>query len=340
MTRELTIGASRVRSLMDFAVSAGVNRKILAERVRIDLADLRDLDNRLPFSSYVALMRAAKELCDDPALALHFGELIDGSEVAIGCGIGTADSMEAAVAEVNRYAPLAVEVETDATGDRFQLRRVAGQIWLVDARRNPNDFPEMTEATFARVVCKSRALAGGRRGFEEVHFTHAEPAYRSEYERIFGVPITFGSDKNGLRINEAMLTAFRPSPSSAYVNTVMMEHAEAELAKLSESRSTRGDVERILTPALQIGAMSMEAVAGNLGLSRQTLFRKLKVEGVTFEQVLDELRHKLALEYLSGGRASVKQTAGLVGYSDPAAFSRAFKRWTGSSPSARFSLKR
>jgi len=76
----------------------------------------------------------------------------------------------------------------------------------------------------------------------------------------------------------------------------------------------------------------MDTIAARLGLSRQTLFRRLKAEGVTFEQVLDSLRHKLALHYLSGKKTSVSQTAYLVGFSDPAAFSRAFKRWTGSSP--------
>ena len=64
----------------------------------------------------------------------------------------------------------------------------------------------------------------------------------------------------------------------------------------------------------------------------QTLFRKLKAKGVTFEKVLDDLRHKLALDYLNGKKVSVHETAYLVGFSDPAAFSRAFKRWTGSSP--------
>ena len=73
-------------------------------------------------------------------------------------------------------------------------------------------------------------------------------------------------------------------------------------------------------------------IAGALGLSRQTLFRRLRAEGVTFEQVLDELRHKLALNHLGVSKTSVKQTARLLGYSDPSAFSRAFKRWTGSSP--------
>jgi len=77
---------------------------------------------------------------------------------------------------------------------------------------------------------------------------------------------------------------------------------------------------------------SIDTIAVKSGLSRQTLFRKLNAEGVTFEKVLDELRHKLALHYLNGKKVSVNQTAYLVGFSHPAAFSRAFKRWTGSSP--------
>ena len=76
----------------------------------------------------------------------------------------------------------------------------------------------------------------------------------------------------------------------------------------------------------------MHLIADKLCCSRQTLFRKLKAEGVTFEQVLDELRRKLSLNYLNANKTSVKETARLVGYSDSAAFSRAFKRWTGFSP--------
>jgi AraC-type DNA-binding domain-containing proteins len=58
----------------------------------------------------------------------------------------------------------------------------------------------------------------------------------------------------------------------------------------------------------------------------------LKVESTTFERVLDDLRHRLALNYLDSAKKSVNQTAYLVGFSDPAAFSRAFKRWTGKNP--------
>jgi len=329
---ELTIAASVVRALMDLAASKGASRKTLAERSHIDPADLQDADNRILFSRYVALMRAGQELCNDPALALHFGESVDASEISMTHMVGGAGNIGEAVTVSNRYSPLAVEVEGDGTGDRFQLRRIAGQLWLVDARRNPNDFPELTESSFARMVCTTRRFLGNGQAIKEVHVTHAEPTYSAEYERIFRVPVVFGSDMNGLRFDEALLSSFQFPAPTPYVTSVMRGHAEALLQKLDSSKSIRDRVESMLMPLLHNGDVSMATIASKLCFSRQTLFRKLKVDGVTFEQVLDELRYKLAVSYISANKASVKETARLVGYSDPASFSRAFKRWTGSSP--------
>ena len=95
----------------------------------------------------------------------------------------------------------------------------------------------------------------------------------------------------------------------------------------------REEVERRLEPMLAGGGVRIEEVARALGLSRQTLYRRLKAEGFTFEEILDALRRRLALRMLREDRLSVKETAYRLGFSDPAAFSRAFKRWTGSSPS-------
>ncbi len=330
--RELTIAASAVRALMELAVSRGASRATLLERTWIDRADLEDPDNRVLFTKYVALMRAGQELCNDPALSLHFGETVDASQVSIVHMVGGAENIGDAVAYANRYARLGVEVEGEGTGDRFQLRRVAGQLWLVDARRNPNDFPELTESTFARMTCTTRRVFGDRQAFKAVHVTHAEPAYRAEYERIFRVPVVFGSDRNALLIDEVLLSSYKFPTPSPYVTSVMRTHADALLKRMESSESTRDRVERLLMPLMQAGDVSMDMIAGKLCCSRQTLFRKLKLEGVTFEQVLDELRHKLALNYLRANNSSVKELAHLVGYSDPASFSRAFKRWTGYSP--------
>ena len=80
------------------------------------------------------------------------------------------------------------------------------------------------------------------------------------------------------------------------------------------------------------GDANIDRVAWDMGLSRQTLYRRLKAEGVTFEQLLDEFRHRLALKLLRDQHMAVKQASWRLGFSDPAAFSRAFKRWTGTSP--------
>lgn len=328
--RELTVSARGVGALMTFAASRGSSREALAERSRIDVSVLADDARRVPYSRFVALMRASQELCSDPALALHFGEAVDVSEVSLACTVGDVRTIDEAFAQINRYARLAVEVE--GAGDRFELVRHAGQLWIVDTRRNPNDFPELTESTFARMVCSTRRVLGDTPIFKAVHVTHDAPAYRAEYERIFRVPVVFRSDWNGLRLDETLLSHQRIPATSQYVTGVLRDHAEGLLQRLERSQSTRGKVENVLVPLLHTGDTGVAAVAEALGLSRQTLFRRLKAEGVTYEQVLNELRHRTALHYLSAVKVSVKRTARLVGFADATAFSRAFKRWTGTSP--------
>ncbi|MBA3577699.1 MAG: helix-turn-helix transcriptional regulator [Sphingomonas sp.] len=93
------------------------------------------------------------------------------------------------------------------------------------------------------------------------------------------------------------------------------------------------EVEAAIEPMLARGDVSIHRVASDLGMSRQTLYRRLKAEDVTFEEILDAKRRQLAIRYLSMERISVKGAAYKLGFSDPASFSRAFKRWTGISPS-------
>jgi hypothetical protein len=97
VTRELTIAANGVRALMDFAVSKGADRALLASRSGITPTDLENADGRIPFSRYVALMKAGQELLNDPALALHFGETVDANEVSIGCAIGGFETLDDAI---------------------------------------------------------------------------------------------------------------------------------------------------------------------------------------------------------------------------------------------------
>ncbi|MEO8622318.1 MAG: AraC family transcriptional regulator ligand-binding domain-containing protein, partial [bacterium] len=332
--REPTISAVSVRALLELSVKLGAERQALLDASRIAHDDLLDGDNRIPFARYAALMRAGQRQANDPALGLHYGEAFDVAELSIGCVVSgmSATSMDGIIGQLNRFARIGADVECEGDGDRLRLCRTASTLWLIDARKNPNAFPEHTEASFARIITSTRNVVGRLPLFTAVEFTHWEPQYRTEYDRIFQVPVTFGSSRNAIGINEALLHTIPRPASSPLVEKVVREHAEALLTHVNGVRSIRGQVEMLLRPLLESGSGTVEAVARSMALSRQTLFRRLKAEGVTFEQVRDAARHRLAVSYMTDGGASVSHTAAMLGYKSPASFSRAFKRWTGASP--------
>ena len=327
----LTASAGVAAGLIAFAVERGADRTALMARAGLRPVDLEDADGRLPIETYVALMRAAQDLCGDPALALHFGEAVDLAEMSIvGLIMNASATMGDAFAQLQRFGRLTLETEGLSDGPRFVLSARDGQPWMVDTRADPNAFPELTEAAFARLVCGPRRFLPEPH-VVEVHFTHPAPAWRAEYDRIFQCPVTFSSGWNAMRVDPRIATwpvALQPR----YVFGVLTQRADSLLQELEDQKTVRGQVETVLLPLLHTGEVSADAVARALGFSRQTLFRKLKTEDATYEQVLDALRHRMALRYLAGAKASVNETAYLVGFSEPAAFSRAFKRWTGKSP--------
>jgi AraC-like DNA-binding protein len=327
---EATVSAGNAGSLIELAVKNGARREELYRRSRIAPYRLQDQDNRVLMSEYFELMRASKELTGDPAFALEFGKSVHMQEFSIlGLIFHACETVLDAIVQANRYGQLVIDVDV-GTADRFQWLRRGGQLWLVDTRPDPNDFPELTEVTFGRFMRLTRPFWDSPL-VKEVHVTHAAPSYSAEYERYFEVPTTFGAEWNAMRVEEARLRQ-RIAVQPRFAFGILSEHAEQLLRTLEGSKSTRGRVESLLMPILHTGDASMDVIAQKLAVSRQTLYRQLKAEGVTFETVLDELRHQLAVHYLTGERTSVNETAYLVGFSEPAAFSRAFKRWTGSSP--------
>lgn len=334
--REPTLAGGYGRALMQLAVSKGASREALIGLSGIDPRLLEDQDSRLPLANYMALMRAGQALTGDAALALHFGEAFEIAEMSIVGLIGEAcETLAEAFTQLDRYTRLLVDVEVDhPSGKRLVLMPgEAGRLWLLDTRKHPNAFPEMTESSFARMVCASQR-AGNMFLVKEVHVTHKAPSYRAEYDRVLQVPVVFESDRNAILMGDDFWFAMKPPRPSRYVFGVLSARAESLLRELESATSMRGRVESVLMPMLHTGDVRMETVAGKLALSRPTLLRKLKAEGTTFEKVLDALRHRSAVDYLSGKKVSVNETAYLTGFSDPAAFSRAFKRWTGTTPRA------
>ena len=92
------------------------------------------------------------------------------------------------------------------------------------------------------------------------------------------------------------------------------------------------EVQQLITTLLTTGQPKIDAAAQELGMSSRTLTRRLAEDGVTYKDLLDEVRRKLAMRYLKDSRISIKNVAYLLGYSEVSAFYHAFRRWTGSSP--------
>ena len=345
-----TIAAGYPKAFLDFAVARGADRQLLIQRSHICLDDLHDQDNRIPLENYMALLRAGIELCNEPALSLLFGEAVKIQDISIVGLIGVAfDDVESVRRQVNRYVPLALDADDGGNADAAEFVRENGDVWMKFTGQIYVDNPLLIESGLARGVCGARALQASLSASmpglanlqfpKAIRFIHAEPSYRAEYDRIFGVPLFFGSHMNALLVDEAILNMKLPR-TNPYLIEVLTARAEALLKELDSSKTIRGRVESLLIPVLHTGEVNMDMIAGKLGLSRQTLFRRLKAEAVTFEQVLDELRHNLALHYLNEKKISVSETAYLLGFSEAAAFSRAFRRWTGASPRTIASAKR
>lgn len=329
---EPTVGAGFARALLDYAAAKGADAARLYAAAGLRPDDLEDQDDRVAMSAYVALVRAAIAETGNPALPLEYGAESDFRKVSVvGLIAHSAPTMTAALQQMNRYAKLVIEVDGVGDGPRFEVVGRSDGLWLEDRRLNPNAFPELTETTWSRFIC------GARRNFPnavfalEAHVTHEAPPHAAAYERVWQVPVTFEAERNAIRMNPVWPT-LPVEPESRYVFGVFSDRAEALLQELQSSQSVRGKIEKELMPLLHTGDVGMDRIATKLGMSRQTLFRKLKAEGATFERVLDDLRQRLAMHYLTGRKVSVNETAYLVGFSDPAAFSRAFKRWTGSNP--------
>lgn len=325
-----SVAASVAERVIQLAVVRGGGRRALLDASGIAPADLEDPDGRIPLAHHVALLRAAKSLCADPAFALHYGERVNLAEVSVVGLIGYAsETMLDAFVQLQRYSRLVMDLDL-GPAPRFTLERDDSGLWIVDHRPDPNAVPELTETVFAQMVSGTRQF-GDTPFVKAVHVTHADPGYCAEYERILGAPVTFGSDRNAMRIDEAWITR-RIQVQPRYAFGILTRHADEMLARLDSEATMHGRVEGLVLPILHTGDVGIESIAARLGCSRDTLYRRLKAEGTTFAELVDALRHRLALDYLGGRKVSVNETAYLVGFSDPAAFSRAFKRWTGRSP--------
>ncbi|MEU6625429.1 AraC family transcriptional regulator [Streptomyces litmocidini] len=175
-------------------------------------------------------------------------------------------------------------------------------------------------------------LVRRRIGLRRVEFVHPEPRHAREYALLFGAPCVFGAGRTTAVFDRADLD--EPVLRDAAALKAFLRRAPVDVLVCGDYGSTvTGRVRHLIGRALPAGPVpTPEQLADRLSVSPQTLRRRLAAEGTTYQRLRDQVRRDHAIAELTGGRVSIERLSRQLGFSEPSAFHRAFRRWTGETP--------
>jgi len=188
------------------------------------------------------------------------------------------------------------------------------------------------EEFFASLLVYGRALVGETFKPIAVEFMHAAPDYVDEYRRLLGPEVRFGCLHNRMLIDVQWLDVNLPNHHSLALRQAV-KLLELEAAQVHQKLDLIQAVERAIARDLSRGS-HIEKIAGDLNMSSRTLRRRLTEHSLTFEALLEQVRQARTMSLLANPDMPIERITEEVGYSDVRSFRRAFKRWTGKSPSA------
>ncbi len=270
--------------------------------------------------------------------------LLRDSAAASGPALGllAGESLEAGDFEVLEYAARAAPTLGDAIlcmARYFRVLHDAAEVTLVpdgeiaewrfrvtDAVPQP---PAANDFAVAAALSFSRRNATVERPLE-IRFMHERPAHAAAYERL-GTTVKFGAPYNTIVMRKSRLRT-PMSRANPDILVAFEQHARELMSRLEARDGMVGRVRDSVSAQLGMGEVTMRGTARRLAMSVATLRRRLEDEGTTFSDIVEDMRRRLAEQYLSKPRPAVSEIAFLLGFSDVASFDRAFKRWTGVSP--------
>lgn len=303
----------------------GCNGPALLAEAGFDLKDLDGPDTRCPLINTQRLWDVALAATGDPAFGAKLARYFTHTSFhALGYGLSASCTLREAFERVQRYS----HVVSDAVEYRFIRRGAEYHFHLVPARQVP---PEAVDALVSTYLRMCRGLIGRDFSPLSIELSRERPAVLHDFERMWRAPLYFGQAHNLIRFDQESIE--RP-----------LDGGNPEFARLSDAIAARylAQIERcniearvrtVLTQRLQAREPTQDEVAEILNMSARTLQRKLSDSGTTFKDILDDTRRSLALAHLSAPQLPVGEIAHLLGFSCISSFTRAFRRWTGTSPS-------
>jgi AraC-like DNA-binding protein len=275
--------------------------------------------------------RLAATLTNDEAVGVHLAESLPrGALDLIEYAFRLSASLTVGLERLARYGRVlsdrvAAVTESHGHGLRFEVRDT-GSTPLHPGR-----------ADFALAIALKFAREGTGVDITplDVCFVHQPPDDASEHQRFFRVPVRFGAESNSIVLSS--VDGARPmGAADETLASIIRRRLDKTLAERDPygARPLSGRIRQMMVEHIGATMLTPETVAKTFSVSRRTLSRRLRDEGTSFRRILDDVRREIACTLLNDRTLSVSHVAFFLQYSEPAAFSRSFRRWTGRAPGA------
>jgi AraC-like DNA-binding protein len=297
----------------------------------LDPARLGDPSVRVPHSLIVRLWSDLGERTGDETFGLHAAELVsDDSVEIVDCVARASANLGEALGRVIKYERLLHEAYAARLERHGEVTR-----YIVEFACEPRMPHHCFEFIFGACLLRTRQVLARAPLVKEVAFRHGPPRDVSEHERLLAAPVRFNAEVNEIVFESSSLQIPFARVDST-LSQLLVQQADALLARMPSATESPwvGLVRRDLVAALPQDVPVVGAVARRMGMSERSFQRRLKSEGTSFLALLESTRHTLALQYLEDRSRTLSDVAFLLGFSELAAFVRAFRRWTGTTPGA------
>lgn len=319
------VPATYVRLLYEYLEARGIDGERLLGAPPPQAAG--PAPGRYPVERWQRDLQIASRHLGDDDLGLHLGRTVTPRHFGVmGYVLHACGTLGAALTRLHRYQRLVYDVSAlhiHAGGNAVTLE------WGIE-----NGCPGrlVDETAVTALVQFARDVTGADdTPVEAVHFVNEPPRSATPYRRYFGGEVRWQQDATRVRLPLSLLARALRQPDAALLG-LLEQQAEALLAQLPQAGDLEQSVRRAVAATLREGEVSLERIASSLHTSPRTLHRRLEALDLRFRDLRDDTRRRIAEQHLADPGLGVAEVALLLGYSEQSAFTRAFGRWTGTSP--------